>query len=50
VTTLLIVPLVFSAMQERAGTVSPSLDPDDPSSPVADRPHDNRNSPDGERP
>jgi len=50
VTTLLVVPLVFSTVQERAGTVSPSLDPDDPSSTHASRPDDNRDSPGGERP
>jgi multidrug efflux pump subunit AcrB len=34
-TTLLILPLVFSKMQERAGVDSPSLDPDDPQSLLA---------------
>jgi multidrug efflux pump subunit AcrB len=29
---LLVLPLVFSIVQQRAGTVSPSLDPDDPES------------------
>ena len=30
--TLLILPSVFSSVQERAGVLSPSLDPTDPSS------------------
>lgn len=30
--TLLILPLVFAIIQGRAGTTSPSLDPDDPQS------------------
>jgi hypothetical protein len=30
--TLLLLPLVFSIVQQRAGTRSPSLDPDDPHS------------------
>jgi multidrug efflux pump subunit AcrB len=33
--TLLIVPLVFSIIQERAGVKSPSLDPEDPQSAFA---------------
>jgi len=33
--TLLVVPLVFSLVQERAGVKSPSLDPDDPASAFA---------------
>jgi multidrug efflux pump subunit AcrB len=33
--TLLILPLVFSAVQQRAGVRSPSLDPDDPASAFA---------------
>src|SRR3989441_398024 len=33
--TLLIVPLVFSLVQQRAGVQSPSLDPDDPASAFA---------------
>jgi len=33
--TLLILPLVFSLVQERAGVKSPSLDPDDPASAFA---------------
>jgi multidrug efflux pump subunit AcrB len=36
--TLLILPLVFSMVQERAGTRSPSLDPDDPQSAFANQP------------
>jgi Cu/Ag efflux pump CusA len=32
ITSLLILPSVFSLAQERAGTQSPSLDPEDPSS------------------
>jgi multidrug efflux pump subunit AcrB len=47
-TTLLILPLVFSVVQERAGTLSPSLDPDDPSSRFATPPADNPNSRNGE--
>ena len=35
VATLLILPLVFSLVQERAGVNSPSLDPDDPASAFA---------------
>jgi multidrug efflux pump subunit AcrB len=34
-TTLLILPLVFSLVQQRAGVESPSLDPDDPASAFA---------------
>jgi len=30
--TLLVLPLVFSIVQQSAGTQSPSLDPDDPAS------------------
>ena len=33
--TLLILPLVFSLVQQRAGVRSPSLDPDDPASAFA---------------
>src|SRR5207244_13490281 len=33
--TLLILPLVFAMVQERAGVKSPSLDPDDPASAFA---------------
>jgi len=36
--TLLLVPLVFSAVQERASIASPSLDPDDPNSRFAGKP------------
>jgi hypothetical protein len=32
ITSLLILPSVFSLVQERAGTHSPSLDPEDPDS------------------
>jgi multidrug efflux pump subunit AcrB len=35
--TLLILPIVFAMVQRRAGTVSPSLDPDDPQSIFANR-------------
>jgi len=35
--TLVILPSVFSVVQERASTQSPSLDPDDPRSIHADR-------------
>jgi len=35
--TLLILPLVFSLVQQRAGVHSPSLDPDDPASAFARR-------------
>jgi multidrug efflux pump subunit AcrB len=35
--TLLILPLVFSMVQERAGVKSPSLDPEDPRSAFAER-------------
>jgi len=35
--TLLILPLVFSMVQERAGVKSPSLDPEDPQSAFAER-------------
>jgi len=46
--TLLILPLVFSMVQERAGTRSPSLDPDDPQSAFANRPLSNPDSISGE--
>jgi len=35
--TLLILPLVFSMVQERAGVKSPSLDPEDPRSAFAEQ-------------
>jgi Cu/Ag efflux pump CusA len=35
--TLLILPVVFAMVQERAKTTSPSLDPDDPKSVFAQR-------------
>jgi multidrug efflux pump subunit AcrB len=47
-TTLLILPLVFSKVQERAGILSPSLDPDDPRSTFAAQPGNSQNSPSGE--
>jgi multidrug efflux pump subunit AcrB len=37
--TLLILPLVFSLVQQRAGVLSPSLDPDDPESAFARNPN-----------
>jgi multidrug efflux pump subunit AcrB len=37
-TSLLILPSIFSLVQERAGTYSPSLDPEDPESRYAARP------------
>jgi multidrug efflux pump subunit AcrB len=36
IATLVILPSVFSVVQERAGVRSPSLDPDDPGSAYAD--------------
>lgn len=41
--TLLIVPLVFSIIQERAGVKSPSLDPEDPQSAFANQQAGNQN-------
>ncbi|PYX59295.1 MAG: acriflavin resistance protein [Acidobacteria bacterium] len=46
--TLLILPLVFSMIQERAGTRSPSLDPDDPQSAFASQPLGSPDSTSGE--
>jgi multidrug efflux pump subunit AcrB len=46
--TLLILPLVFSMLQERAGSRSPSLDPDDPQSVFANQPPGNPDSIPGE--
>ena len=46
--TLLILPLVFAMIQERAGTRSPSLDPDDPQSAFANRALANPDSTSGE--
>jgi multidrug efflux pump subunit AcrB len=46
--TLLILPLVFSMVQERAGVKSPSLDPEDPQSAFATRHTGNQNSLHGE--
>ncbi|PYT63982.1 MAG: acriflavin resistance protein [Acidobacteria bacterium] len=42
--TLLILPIVFALIQERAGTASPSLDPDDPRSVFAKRQAESPNS------
>ena len=44
VATLLILPLVFSMVQERAAVKSPSLDPEDPRSAFANRQPENPNS------
>src|SRR6266849_4290068 len=44
--TLLILPLVFSLVQERAGVESPSLDPEDPRSAFAEQ-HAGNQSPQG---
>jgi len=44
VATLLILPLVFSMVQERAAVTSPSLDPDDPRSAFANQQPENPNS------
>lgn len=38
VATLAILPSVFSIVQERASTASPSLDPDDPESAYSEHP------------
>jgi multidrug efflux pump subunit AcrB len=46
--TLLILPLVFSLVQERSRTRSPSLDPEDPHSAFADRQLGNPVSPPGD--
>jgi multidrug efflux pump subunit AcrB len=46
--TLLILPLVFSMVQERAGVKSPSLDPEDPQSDFAGHQPGNPNRPQGE--
>jgi len=46
--TLLILPLVFSMVQERAGARSPSLDPDDPQSAFGNQPLSNPDSITGE--
>ena len=45
--TLLIVPLVFSIVQQRAATVSRSLDPDDPQSAFASQQNETGGSPSG---
>ncbi len=44
VATLLILPLAFSMVQERAAVKSPSLDPDDPRSAFANQQPENPNS------
>src|SRR5712692_8187404 len=46
--TLLILPLVFSMVQERAGVKSPSLDPEDPQSAFASQESGNQNPLQGE--
>jgi AcrB/AcrD/AcrF family len=46
--TLLILPVVFSLLQERAGARSPSLDPEDPQSAFAIQPVSNPDSISGE--
>jgi len=46
--TLLILPLVFSMVQERAGVKSPSLDPEDPRSAFASQRAQNPNPLQGE--
>ncbi len=46
--TLLILPLVFSMIQERAGVKSPSLDPEDPQSAFANQHAENHNPLHGE--
>jgi multidrug efflux pump subunit AcrB len=46
--TLLILPLVFSMVQDRAGTTSPSLDPEDPQSAFANQQAGNQNPLHGE--
>lgn len=46
--TLIILPLVFSIVQERAGVKSPSLDPDDPQSDFAGKQTRNSNPLQGE--
>ncbi len=46
--TLLILPLVFSMVQERAGVKSPSLDPEDPQSAFAGQQTGNQNPLQGE--
>ena len=49
VTSLLILPSVFSLVQERAGTHSPSLDPEDPESRYATRANSRESETGGER-
>jgi multidrug efflux pump subunit AcrB len=49
ITSLLILPSVFSLVQERAGTHSPSLDPDDPDSRYAARANPAKGEIGGER-
>jgi hypothetical protein len=50
VATLLILPLVFSMVQERAGTHSPSLDPEDSQSIFANQQPGNGDAIPGEAP
>jgi multidrug efflux pump subunit AcrB len=38
ITTLLIIPAIFAIVERRSGTASPSIDPDDPTSPHYDGP------------
>jgi multidrug efflux pump subunit AcrB len=38
ITTLLIIPAIFAIVEGRSGTASPSIDPDDPTSPHYDGP------------
>ena len=49
ITSLLILPSIFSLVQERAGTLSPSLDPEDPESRYAARANLGENPTGGER-
>ena len=49
VTSLLILPSIFSLVQERAGTHSPSLDPEDPESRYAAHANSGQNPTGGER-
>ena len=48
-TSLLILPSIFSLVQERAGTHSPSLDPEDPDSRYATRADSGESESGGER-
>jgi len=49
ITSLLILPSIFSLVQERAGTHSPSLDPEDPESRYSDSSNSGKSSTGGER-